>query len=67
MAPDSRGITTFGACAPSDDHPHTVEHLTHPNWPRSPSGNIPAPRRPVPTGVGGHLGDDFQESGSLSR
>jgi hypothetical protein len=67
MPLDSRGITTFGTCAPPNDDPNTIEYLTYRDgaWPRI--CDAPVPRRPVPISVGGHLGDDSQESGGLAR
>lgn len=64
---DSRGIATLDACVSPNDDPHTVEHLIRSNSARFRAGESPGPPRPIPIGVGGHLGDDFQESGGLAR
>lgn len=63
---DSRGITTLGARIPPNDDPYTIEYLIYSDGARSPVGGAQVPPWSFPIGVGGHLGDDLQESGGLA-
>jgi hypothetical protein len=68
-APSVGRLASIHAASPPslDNHSHAVEHLVNPNRARSPIGNTPVPQRPVPIGISGHLGNDFQEPGGLAR